>query len=87
MFLIFDFGLFVVFLKRVGSNELIGCIGLGPSFTGIGRDHWYRMIENPRKPMTQTYFLLDGSFLRDGLPAKVEKALNSDRQASLDSRN
>lgn len=71
----------------MGSNELIGCIGIGPSFNGLGRDHWYRMLENPRKPMTQSYYLRDSSFLRDGLPSKVEKALNSDRQESLDSRN
>jgi hypothetical protein len=44
------------------------------------------MIENPRKPMTQSYFLRDSSFLREGLPAKVEKALNSDRQESLESK-
>ncbi len=70
---------------RVGQNELIGCVGIGPSFSGIGRDHWYRMIENQRKPMTQSYFLRDASFLREGLPAKIEKALNSERQESVDS--
>jgi hypothetical protein len=74
-------------MYRVGSNELIGCIGIGPSFSGIGKDHWYRMLENPRKPMAQSYFLKDSNFLREGLPAKIEKALNSDRQESLDSKN
>ena len=72
---------------RVGSNELIGCIGIGPSFEGLGRDHYYRMMENPRKAMTQTYFLRDSTFLREGLPAKVEKALRtSNRQESTDSK-
>jgi hypothetical protein len=46
------------------------------------------MLENPRKPMTQSYFLRDGSFLRDNLPARVEKALSaSDHQESLDSNS
>jgi len=75
----------VIDYDRVGQNELIGCVGIGPSFSGIGRDHWYRMIENQRKPMTQSYFLRDVSFLREGLPAKIEKALNSERQESVDS--
>ena len=67
---------------------MIGCIGIGPSFDGLGKDHYYRMLENPRKPMSQSYYLKDSSFLRDNLPAKVEKALNtaSDRQESMDSR-
>jgi hypothetical protein len=77
----------VIDYDRVGSNELIGCIGIGPSFSGIGRDHWYRMLENPRKPMTQSYYLRDASFLREGLPAKISTALNSDRQESIDSRS
>lgn len=77
----------VIDYDRVGSNELIGCIGIGPSFNGVGRDHWYRMLENPRKPITQSYYLRDSSFLREGLPAKVEKALNSERQNSIESRS
>lgn len=67
----------VIDYDRVGSNELIGCIGIGPAFSGLGRDHWYRMLENPRKPITQTYYLKDAAFLRDGLPPRVERALNS----------
>lgn len=77
----------VIDYDRVGSNELIGCIGIGPAFNGLGRDHWYRMLENPRKPITQTYYLKDATFLRDGLPAKIEKALNADRQESIESKN
>lgn len=76
----------VIDYDRVGSNELIGCVGIGPSFNGIGRDHWFRMLENPRKPVTQTYFLRDNSFLKEGLPAKIEKALQTTRQTSQDSR-
>ena len=65
---------------RVGSNELIGCIGIGPSFRGIGRDHWFRMVENPRKPMAQSYYLRDANFLREILPIKLEKALSNDKE-------
>ncbi len=83
----YDMIIKVIDYDRVGANELIGCIGIGPSFSGTGRDHWYRMLENPRKPMTQTYFLRDGSFLREGLPAKIERALSTYRQESIDSRN
>ena len=67
-------------LSRVGSNELIGCIGIGPSFDGIGR-----MLENSRKPMTQSYFLRDGSFLKDYMPTIALDAL--DHQESLDSKS
>ena len=58
-------------------------------FSGIGRDHWYRMLENPRKPMTQSYFLRDANFLRDILPAKLMHAMNEDRaeNASVESKN
>ena len=47
----------VIDYDRVGQNELIGCVGIGPTFNGVGRDHWYRMLENPRKPISQTYYL------------------------------
>lgn len=77
----------VIDYDRVGSNELIGCIGIGPAFSGLGRDHWYRMLENPRKPITQAYYLKDATFLREGLPAKVERALHADRQESTESKN
>lgn len=77
----------VIDYDRVGSNELIGCIGIGPSFDGLGKDHYFRMLENPRKPQTQTYFLRDASFLRDGLPPRVKRALKTSRQTSVDSRN
>jgi len=47
----------VIDYDRVGSNELIGCIGIGIHFDGINRDHWYQMLEYPRVPITQNYNL------------------------------
>ena len=44
---------------RVGSNELMGCAALGPNTMGTGRDHWFEMLENPRKPIAQWYPLLE----------------------------
>lgn len=70
----------VIDYDRVGQNELIGCVGIGPSFNGVGRDHWFRMLENHRKPMTQTYYLRDASIL----PASLEKG-STVRQESNDS--
>lgn len=49
----------VVDYDRIGSDELMGCCGLGPTFNGQGRDHWYEMLENPRKPVAQWYPLLE----------------------------
>ena len=40
---------------RVGSNELMGCCCVGPLNLGPGKDHWYDMLENPRKPIAQWY--------------------------------
>ena len=42
---------------RVGSNELMGGCTVGPSSVGIGRDHWFEMLENSRKPVAQWYTL------------------------------
>jgi hypothetical protein len=47
----------VIDYDRVGSNELIGCIGIGIHFDGIHRDHWYQMLEYPRVPIIQNYNL------------------------------
>ncbi|GAB1599800.1 synaptotagmin-9-like isoform X1, partial [Argonauta hians] len=44
---------------RIGSNEVMGCCGAGPHFPGVGRDHWYEMLENPRKPLAQWYTLTE----------------------------
>lgn len=49
----------VIDYDRVGSNELIGCLGLGTHFQGTCRDHWYQMIENPRVPIVETYSLCE----------------------------
>ncbi|CAF0879149.1 unnamed protein product, partial [Didymodactylos carnosus] len=46
---------------RVGANELIGCVGIGPHFDGANRDHWYTMIEHPRVPITESYNLRDST--------------------------
>lgn len=42
---------------RIGSNEVMGCCALGPKHVGLGRDHWFEMLENPRKPVAQWYTL------------------------------
>ena len=47
----------VIDYDRVGSNELIGCCGIGIHFDGINRGHWYQMLEYPRVPVTQKYNL------------------------------
>ena len=47
------------FSCRVGSNELMGCVAVGPRYIGLGRDHWFEMLENPRKPVAQWYPLLE----------------------------
>jgi len=52
-----DFIFKVIDYDRVGSNDLIGCIGIGRHFDGIHRDHWYQMLEYPRVPITQNYNL------------------------------
>lgn len=52
-----DFIFKVIDYDRVGSNELIGCIGIGIHFEGVHRDHWYQMLEYPRVPITQNYNL------------------------------
>ncbi|RZF38681.1 hypothetical protein LSTR_LSTR003487 [Laodelphax striatellus] len=37
----------------------MGCAAIGSSFIGTGRDHWLEMLDNPRKPVTQWYHLLE----------------------------
>ena len=49
----------IIDYDRVGSNELIGCVGIGNHFEGINRDHWRQMIEYPRIPITQNYNLCE----------------------------
>lgn len=45
----------VIDYDRIGNNEIIGCSWVGPTCVGIGRDHWFEMLENPRKPIAQWY--------------------------------
>ena len=47
----------VIDYDRVGSNELIGCVGICVHFEGIHRDHWYQMLEHQRVPITESYNL------------------------------
>ena len=44
---------------RIGSNEFMGCVTLGPKFGGQSRDHWYEMLETPRRPVAYWYSLLE----------------------------
>ncbi|CAF3957066.1 unnamed protein product, partial [Rotaria sp. Silwood1] len=49
----------VIDYNRVGSNELIDCIGIGIGihFDGINRDYWYQMLEYTRIPITKSFNL------------------------------
>ncbi|XP_043510370.1 synaptotagmin-10-like [Frieseomelitta varia] len=49
----------VIDYDRIGSNELMGCTAIGADFIGIGREQWLKMLENPRKPLTQWYPLME----------------------------
>lgn len=37
----------------------MGCVAIGASFIGIGRDHWLKMLDNPRKNIAQWYPVLE----------------------------
>ena len=52
---IITFSLFIS--SRVGSNELMGCCAIGMQFVGPGRNHWFSMLENQRKPVAQWHVL------------------------------
>lgn len=45
--------------SRIGLNELMGCIVIGPNYIGKGRDHWTEMLDNPRRPVAQWYPLME----------------------------
>ncbi|XP_074038065.1 synaptotagmin-10 [Leptinotarsa decemlineata] len=49
----------VIDYDRIGLNELMGCIVIGPNFIGKGRDHWTEMLDNPRRPVAQWYPLME----------------------------
>lgn len=44
---------------RVGSNELLGCAGIGAQVSGLGREHWLQMLDSPRRPVAQWHLLID----------------------------
>ncbi|XP_063870178.1 synaptotagmin-10-like [Scylla paramamosain] len=49
----------VVDYDRLGANELLGVVVIGPQVIGPGRDHWLEMLECPRRPVTQWYPLTE----------------------------
>ncbi|KAL8599128.1 hypothetical protein ACOMHN_007844 [Nucella lapillus] len=57
----------VIDYDRIGSDELMGCCLLGPTCSGQGREHWYEMLENSRKPVAQWYPLLEHAPLQGAL--------------------
>ena len=70
---------------RIGSDELMGCCGLGPMFSGQGREHWYEMLENSRRPVAQWYSLLEHLVLPPSLSAPNGKCCLRQRQSTEDS--
>ncbi|XP_076445768.1 synaptotagmin-10-like [Babylonia areolata] len=75
----------VVDYDRIGSDELMGSCGLGPMFNGQGRDHWYEMLENSRKPVAQWYPLLEHLPLPPSLAHHNGKCCLRQRQSTEDS--
>ncbi|KAL5010988.1 hypothetical protein ScPMuIL_013293, partial [Solemya velum] len=73
----------VIDYDRIGSNEVMGCCGVGPKYPGLGRDHWFEMLENPRKPIAQWYTLQEHvPCSNDDTPnGKIPKS----RQSTIDS--
>lgn len=70
-----------IFVFRIGSNEVMGCCGLGPIYPGIGRDHWFEMLENQRKPIAQWYTLQEHvPYCNNGTPNGRQT-----RQSTVDS--
>ncbi|CAF0908648.1 unnamed protein product [Adineta steineri] len=67
----------VIDYDRVGSNELIGCVGIGVHFDGINRDHWYQMLEHQRVPITESYNLRETiPMIPCNSPPTTQKVLN-----------
>lgn len=73
----------VIDYDRIGSNETMGCCGVGPKYVGIGRDHWFEMLENPRKPVAQWYNLLEHVYFHDDTTHK--RSCFRYRQSTTDS--
>ncbi|ELU04478.1 synaptotagmin 9 [Capitella teleta] len=63
----------VIDYDRLGSNELMGCSVVGPDY--VGRDHWYEMLSNPRRPIAHWYALMEN------LPVALQG--RSDHRASV----
>ena len=61
----------------------MGCCAVGPKYVGTGRDHWYEMLENPRKPVAQWYTLHEAVQFYDDTPNG--KSCFRYRQATTDS--
>lgn len=62
IFFDFNFYFFILFflqIRRIGSDELMGYVGIGTNVIGTGRDHWLDMLDNPRNPVAQWYTLMD----------------------------
>ena len=52
---------------RIGSDEFMGCVTLGLKVGGQSRDHWYEMLEAPRRPVAQWYSLQEQQALHTGV--------------------
>ncbi|XP_063405091.1 synaptotagmin-9-like [Mytilus trossulus] len=76
----------VIDYDRIGCNEVMGCTALGPMFVGIARDHWFEMLENPRKPVAQWYPLQEHVPMcaTSSIPVSKCKTCHS-RQTTIDS--
>lgn len=64
----------------------MGCTALGPMFVGIARDHWFEMLESPRKPVAQWYPLQEHVPMcsTNSIPVNKCKTCHS-RQTTVDS--
>ncbi|XP_060070165.1 synaptotagmin-9-like [Ylistrum balloti] len=71
---------------RIGSNEVMGCCALGPKYNGVGRDHWFEMLESPRKPVAQWYALQEHVPCCSDTPnGKCKFGCRHSRQSTVDS--
>ncbi|XP_054262923.1 synaptotagmin-10-like isoform X2 [Macrosteles quadrilineatus] len=71
----------VIDYDRIGSDELMGCVAIGSSFIGVGRDHWLKMLESPRENVAQWYPLLES------IPGAIETTSSPLRPVSLSCLN
>ena len=47
----------ILFYYRIGADESMGCVGIGTSYIGTGKEHWLDMLDNARKPVAQWHTL------------------------------